>query len=299
MKVLKILGFIVLALVALVALTAGGVYWKGGSEIRRIVAFPTHTFSAPTDSVSIAKGEHFVRAIGKCGDCHGADFGGLPVIEDSTLGLVYAANLTRGAGGVPADFSDSDWERAIRHGIAKDGHRLLLMPSQEFQHISDDDLGTVIAYLKSVPPVDKARRPHNVRFLARALGIAGILPLFPHRLVTHGEEVVAAVPVDTTIAYGKYLAEIGCAGCHGFTFGGGPIPGGPPDWPAPANLTTTGIGHYTYDGFANALRTGKRPDGSAINPFMPLGATARMTDTEIKATWNYLRSLPPREFGSR
>jgi mono/diheme cytochrome c family protein len=299
MKVLKVLGFIVGAVILIVVLAAGGVYWKGGSELKRIVALPTHTFTAPTDSASIARGEHFVRAIGKCGDCHGADFGGFAVLEDSTMGLVYAANLTRGQGGIPADFNDNDWERAIRHGLAKDGRRLLLMPSQEFQHISDEDLGTVIAYLKSVPPVDKERRPHIVRFLPRALGLAGILPLYPYELVAHGEEVVATVPVDTTVAYGGYLAEIGCAGCHGFGFGGGPIPGGPPDWPPPANLTTTGIGHYTYEGFANALRTGKRPDGSAINPFMPIGATARMTDTEIKATWNYLRSLPPKEYGSR
>lgn len=299
MRVLKILGLIVGAVVVVIVLAAGGVYWKGGSEATKVVALPSHPFTAPTDAASIARGEHFVLAIGKCGECHGADYAGLPVIEDSAMGLVYAANITRGQGGLAADFTDADWERAIRHGLAKDGRRLMIMPSQEFQHISDEDLGAVIAYMKSVAPVDKARRPHELRFLARALTVAGVLPLFPSEIVAHREESVATVPVDTTVAYGKYLAEIGCAGCHGETFGGGPIPGGPPDWPPPANLTTGGIGHYTYDGFANALRTGKRPDGSAINPFMPIRATSLMTDTEIRATWNYLRSIPAREFGTR
>jgi hypothetical protein len=83
------------------------------------------------------------------------------------------------------------------------------------------------------------------------------------------------------------------------TYGGGAIPGGPPDWPAPANLTPTGIGHYTQDGFVSALRTGKRPDGTEINPFMPINATKLMTDVEIVAVYKYLQTLPPKPFGAR
>jgi mono/diheme cytochrome c family protein len=135
--------------------------------------------------------------------------------------------------------------------------------------------------------------------VARALYAAGVFPLFPSKLVTHSDGVVATVPVDSTVEYGKYLGDVGCSGCHGVTYGGGAIPGGPPDWPKPANLTPTGIGHYTYEGFHRALHEGVRPDGSAIDPFMPVQATKLMTDVETVAMWKYLRTLEPRAFGSR
>lgn len=137
--------------------------------------------------------------------------------------------------------------------------------------------------------------------VARALYAGGVLPLFPANAVTHANEVVPAVAVDSSITYGKYLADIGCSGCHGAGYGGGAIPGGPPDWPPPANLTPAGLdaGQYDLAGFTKALREGVRPNGSTINPFMPIHATKLMTDVEIIATYKYLRSLPSKEFGTR
>ena len=283
----------------MLVLCVGVVYAVTGTRIARTVALPTHAFTAPTDSASVARGEHLVRSINKCVDCHGTDMAGMTLNEDFMIGTLAGSNITFGKGGLPADFSDVAFERAIRHGVRLDGRRLRFMPSEEYQHLSDADVGAVIAYVRSVPPVDKERVPLSLGPLARALHLAGQFPFFGYDLVTHREEVVPSIPEDTTVAYGEYLGEVGCAGCHGATYGGGKIPGTPPDFPPAANLTPSGIGHYTFDQFVSTLKTGKRPDGTELKPLMPIAATKLMSDVEFKALWNYLRTLPPKEFGTR
>ena len=298
-RVLKYIGIAVGAVILLLIVCVAGLYAWTSREVSKSVPVPAHGFTAPTDSASIARGEHVTRALAKCGDCHGADFGGDTLIDDPAFGTVYAPNLTRGQGGVMAAYSDAELEAAIRHGIRRNGQRLMIMPSQEFQLLSDEDLGAVIAYIRSQPPVDRAPLTNRLGPIARGLYAGGVFPLFPAKIVTHGTEMVPSVAVDSTVAYGKYLADMGCAGCHGVGYGGGPIPGGPPEWPKPANLTPEGIGHYTQDDFVKALRTGVRPNGVAINEFMPIQATKLMTDTEIVAVYKYLKTVPSKAFGTR
>jgi mono/diheme cytochrome c family protein len=298
-RVLKYVGITVGALVLLLVVGVAGLYAWSSSELTAKAPLPTHAFVAPTDSASVARGEHLVRSIVKCVDCHAEDFGGDTLINDGAMGFLYAPNLTRGQGGIGGTYTDAQWEAAIRHGLAGDGRRLVVMPSSEYQFVSDEDLGAIVAYLKSVAPVDRPVPQARIGPLARALYAGGIFPMFPAKAVTHANQVVPSVPVDSTVEYGSYLAQVGCSGCHGATYAGGPIPGGPPDWPKPANLTPAGIGHYTQEGFMNALRTGKRPDGSAINEFMPIPATKLMTDVELVAVYKYLKTLPPKPFGAR
>jgi len=85
----------------------------------------------------------------------------------------------------------------------------------------------------------------------------------------------------------------GCTGCHGPELVGGPShePGAPPA----ANLTPAGIGTWTEADFFKALRSGVRPDGTAINPAMPWASSGRMTDDELRALWLYLRTVPAKE----
>jgi mono/diheme cytochrome c family protein len=297
-KVLKYVGIALGSLVALLLLAVGGLYAWTGSQLAKKVEVAEHPFVAPRDSASAVRGEHLVRSIVKCVDCHGQDLTGTQMIADAAFMTLNAPNLTPGNPAIAA-MSDEQLERAIRHGMRTDGTRLLFMPSEEYQRMSDEDLGAVIAYLRSVPAVEKAWAGAKVGPVARGLYASGAMPLFPYDLVTHTTEVVPSVPLDTTAAYGKYLGDVGCAGCHGQGYGGGRIPGTPPDFPPPANLTPTGIGHYTYPDFVKAMREGIRPDGSAINPFMPIAATKLMTDVELLATWKYLQSLPSKEYGTR
>ncbi len=78
--------------------------------------------------------------------------GGADFFNDPALAVIDAPNLTPGQGGVGAHFSDADWVRAIRHGIDPTGRPLLIMPSRNYYHLSDEDLGKVIAYLKHALP---------------------------------------------------------------------------------------------------------------------------------------------------
>ena len=95
-----------------------------------------------------------------------------------------------------------------------------------------------------------------------------------------------------TAEHGAYVANM-CKGCHGLTLTGGPIPGGPPDWPPAADLTAAKLyaAYDSVDKFRTMLRSGKRPTGEAIKvmPFPSLGA---LNDTDVEALYSYLRSLP-------
>jgi cytochrome c553 len=87
-----------------------------------------------------------------CNECHGENLGGKIFLEDPSLAMLTAPNLTRGKGGLPADFSVSDWTRALKHGIDRNGRTLFIMPSHELSRMSDEDMANVIAYCQQVKP---------------------------------------------------------------------------------------------------------------------------------------------------
>lgn len=298
-RIVKVIAGAAAVVVALAVVAVAGLYAWTNSELKVVRPIPEHGFTAPADSAAVARGRHVVRSLSKCVDCHMQDLGGGTVVDDVAIGRVTAPNLTPGSGGILTDYSDTDLERAIRHGIARDGRRLLIMPAMDYQYLSDDDLGALIAYLRTLPPVDREPEAIKLGPVARALYAAGKMPWFPSDVVTHREESIPSVAMDTTVEYGKYLGDVGCAGCHGAAYAGGPIPGAPPDWPQAANITQGGISHYAFEDFVKSLRDGVRPDGSALNPVMPIPATKLMSDVEMIAMWKYLQSLPAKEFGAR
>jgi mono/diheme cytochrome c family protein len=110
----------------------------------------------------------------------------------------------------------------------------------------------------------------------------------------HATHRPAMVP-SASSEYGRYIGQ-GCTGCHGAKLAGGHVPGTPPSFPDAQNITPDpahGLGKWTRENFHAALRTGKRPDGSNIDPFMPWRAFAKFTDTELDALWAYLQTVPP------
>jgi mono/diheme cytochrome c family protein len=280
-------------LFVLLAIAGAVVYGWSEARIARRYAVNARPVEVPADPESIARGRHVALTRG-CLDCHGADLGGDRIVENAAIGRWYGPNLTRGAGGLPVTYGNIDYVRAIRHGLDAGNQPLMLMPSHEFAHFSDRDMGDLIAYLKSVPPVDRERVPIAVGPLARVLILAGEFAI-PAERIDHANVRPAVVSPGATLEYGRYLA-VGCQGCHGATYAGGKIPGTPPDWPPASNLTpdpSSRSTHWTEADFLNAMRTGVRPDGSAINKVMPWEGIGKMTDDELKAIWMYLRSLPP------
>lgn len=289
-------------LVGTLLLVAAGVWTYGGQKDSRTIELPVSKASWMPVSASpelVARGEHLSTAIGKCVECHAADMGGTTFVDDPGLGRIAAPNLTTGRGGVLANYTDEELERAIRHGVRKDGTPLLIMPSEEYQHFTDEDLAAVIAYMRSRPPVDREFPEKQLRFVGRALVTGGIVK-HAYDLIDHERVAPARYEPSVSAEYGRYLANVGgCTGCHGPGLSGGPIPGAPPGFKPASNITPGGIGSWTEADFFRALREGIRPSGTPIDTTMPWRLTAKMTDDEIKAVWAFLRTVPAKEYGNR
>jgi cytochrome c553 len=274
---------------------AGGIYGVSSSKLNRTFPLPERTtLTVPIAEGDLARGEHLARSVSGCAECHTPDLGGQVIMDAGPIGTGVASNLTSGKGGVASSFSDEDWVLAIRHGLRRDGRSLLIMPSEAFVHYSDADLAAIIAYVKSVPPVDRELPKTTLRMLGRTLFVAGKLPLQIATLMP--ETVESTTPAAApTAEYGAYLAKVaGCTGCHGADLTGGH--GGDPAAPPPPNLTRAGnLGKWSEQQFVAALRTGKRPDGTAINEAMPWKVYGRMADDELHALWLYLQSVPAKQ----
>jgi mono/diheme cytochrome c family protein len=206
------------------------------------------------------------------------------LMDNIAMGRLVAPNLTSGKGGVGAVYSNEDFIRAIRDGVGRDGRSLIFMPSEGYQALTDVDLAAVIAYLRSVSPVDRTTSGRNPGPLARALHVAVGLPLLPAEKIDHSARGTSTVP-GASVQYGEYLANLsGCRGCHGPALAGGAGPG--------PNITRGVIGSWSEQEFGRAVREGRRPDGRPISSQMPWKAYARMTDEEVRALHMYVLSLP-------
>lgn len=283
-----------IALTVIVAVVVGAVTIRLAlAPSPRTIRFnvPRDAVVVPGDAAARARGRHLSEAIAVCTVCHGDDLAGRLAFEHPLLGRGYTPNLTVGRGGIGAAYDAADWDRALRHGVDRSGRGLLFMPVDHYQHLSDEDLGAMIAYYRSLPPVDNDRTALELSLLARLmidLGLSG--PVVRAAQLDHSTPR-ASPPNDP----GAYLVEIGgCTFCHGDALAGGQglEPGAPP---GPALTRDSRIGAKGFDAFAAALRTGTAADGHAIDPrFMPWRGYARMTDDELRAIWHYLQRLPSR-----
>jgi cytochrome c553 len=298
LALMRWIGIVAAAFATVVILAVGGVYAASERMLSKRYEVTAAEVAIPTDAVAVERGEHLTRAVATCTLCHGEDGGGGVYADMGLMGIVAGPNLTRGQGGIGGELSDADWVRAIRHGVRRDGTSLIVMPSEVYAHLSDADLGAIIAFLKRLPPVDREVPETRFGIAGRALLAAGKLNI----LVAPKTPAAVARPAVTpqpTAEYGRYLADIsGCHGCHGYGLSGGRV-AGPPGLPPASNLTVVGIGSWSEADFFRALREGLRPDGSALDDFMPWKVYARMSDDDVRALWQYLRSVPAREFGNK
>jgi mono/diheme cytochrome c family protein len=294
-KVLKWLGISFGVLIGLVVLVATGLYAIGNRRLGRTYRVEPEAVAIVADSRTLEAGERWTALY--CAECHGDDLGGQTAFDEPAVGTLNAPNLTPGQGGLGATYTDADWVRSLRHGVSPGGRPLLIMPSQDYYHLSDADLGAIIAYLKQAPLVDRVWDPPNVSPVGRMLVAAGMLgeAVLPAEIVDHTGARPAAPEPGVTVAYGEYLVRTGsCAACHGQALAGGqlPMPGEPPG----TNLTPGGtLGQWSEANFITALRTGRKPNGEMIGEGMLLKYLARLTDDELRAMFLYLQSLPALE----
>lgn len=248
------------------------------------------TVDVPSDSASIARGQH-LSVIFDCQGCHGKDLAGRTIFDSPVIGRVHSANIT--SAGITKDFTPADWNRAIRHGVAPDGRVLFIMPSELYAHLSDADLGALIAYSRSVPAVQKDSPRSRLGPMGWAIATFQPGGFIAADKIDHTAARTPAPPIGVTAAYGGYLAAV-CTGCHGAHLSGGKS--GEPGAPPAPNLTRGAGGRlsqWTEAQFAHTLRVGQTPEGKVLSPYMPWPNFAHMTDEEMTALWMYLQSLPP------
>ncbi len=222
-KFFKWLGIVLGSLVGLVLVAGATLYLIGNSRANKTYGFPPSNLVIPTDEASIAYGKHRVETL--CADCHGADLSGINNwFNVPPLGSIDSANLTAGEGGIGSTFTDEDYVKALRHGIDQNGKPIYMPAVLATSHLSDQDLASIIAYLKTVPPVDHKTNGHQFKPLAKILFVAGALPPFPVEIVSH-ETSVTAPAAGASVEYGKYLVDINdCRTCHGQNLAGGKFP---------------------------------------------------------------------------
>jgi mono/diheme cytochrome c family protein len=296
----KRIGYTAAGLAGVAVIAAGAAYAASESRFRRSYAVAPEELTLVADSVSLARGEHLASTIG-CAECHGEGLRGAPVIDAPPMGRVVALNLTRGDGGVGAQLTPALVERAVRHGVGHDGHALRIMPSDDYQNLSDDDMRAIASYVAHATPVNNVLAPSHIMLLPRVLMVAGVLPMLPAEKLGAATAHSVSTPAEGTTEYGLYLANLaGCRNCHGPGLSGGKMAAGDPSWGPAANITTAGgLGKWSEAQFREVLRTGRRPDGSELKVPMPWKTIGHMTDDELHAIWLYLHSVPPRAFGNR
>ncbi len=240
----------------------------------------------------IARGEYLVTL--SCVNCHGAVdaagnptgagplTGGFDIAAAEGFGFIGAMvteNLT--PGGKLAGYSDGELFRALRHSVNQQGHKLGFMDFLPYKELSDDDTHAIIAYLRSLPPLE-ATRPtgDTLNFIGVVMMGAGVFPAS-----AWGAETVTAPPAGITAEYGRYVATYGeCRGCHGPDMTGVAASSLGPAVPNPRPL----VAALSQAEFFSMMRAGVRPNGVAFPATMPWQNAAKMTDADLAALYAYL-----------
>jgi mono/diheme cytochrome c family protein len=213
-------------------------------------------------------------------------------------GRVVAPNITPDPETGAGNWSDDQLARAIREGVGHDGRALFpLMPYEKLHTMSDEDLASVIVYLRALPPVRNSLPQTAIIFPVKYL-----IRTVPQPLT----QSVPAPDLSTPEKRGAYVTTMaGCADCHtpkdadgarlaGMEFGGGSILEGPFGRVASANLTPdpSGIPYYDTKMFVDTIRTGS-VRARKLSPVMPMEVYGGMTDEDLSAIFAYLKTVKP------
>jgi len=301
----RIIGYGILALLVLAALALTfTVGWRPviGAKKRPL----TSRKFEPTPE-RMRRGEYLVHAVINCMGCHSKydekadppvllskEGAGAVLYEEGKFRLV-APNITSDSETGLGTWSDDAIARAIREGIAVDGRVLFpVMPYEHFRLMSDEDVASIVVFIRSLPPVHSDLPPAKIPFLFSRLIQAVPQPV---------TEPVPELGMSTPARHGAYLAEMAhCSDCHtprnpkfepipGMEMAGGSPMG---EGVFSANLTpdASGIGYYDEALFIETLRTGY-VRARKLNSVMPWWAFRNLTDDDLKAVFAYLRTLKP------
>ena len=292
-KILKWIGIVLGGLVLLIVIAAVALYAVGSSTINKHPEVG-EAFTAPTSPEAVARGEYLVHNTAGCLDCHGeGGMGQYFFHNEMPFGTLAAPNLTSGKGGVGSKMTDALWERAIRHGVGHDGRNLIIMPAFNFNHMSDEDFGAVVAYIKSLPPIDNELEARQLALPAYVMIGAGMMGKLPVDIIDQKAAPPATVAHGVNPEYGKYvvtLAAAPTATARRWTASCPQVVGRRPS--AAAKFTLSGeVGQWTQEQFVTTIRTGVTPSGHQLVDEMPWKVYKGMVDEDLQAIYAYLHSL--------
>jgi len=294
-KALKWIGIVLAGLAGLIVIAVIGLSLSANVRLNKTYRIEPAPLTIPDDHDAIARGEYIFNV--SCAGCHGVDLSGTNFFDDPAIGYFPAPNLTAGEGGIGGYYSDTDFVRAIRHGVGANGKALMVMPSSAYWYFSDEDLGAVIAYIKSAPAVDNVHDEKNLKLLGRILMSVGAFgDVLAAENIIHDSSRPNSPQLGITADYGEYLVNTGdCATCHGDNLAGAQPP--EPGAPFSPNLTPGGVlSIWTADEFITTMRTGVTPYGKELDGnFMPYKGYGQMTDEDLTAMFLYLQTLPAEE----
>ncbi len=265
----------------------------------------------------LARGAYLSHAVALCMDCHsGRDWSRLsgPLVPGSEgrggeifgrelglPGVFPARNLTPTHLG---RWTDGEVLRAFTEGISKGGYPLFpIMPHPNYGRMSREDALSIVAYVRSLPAQPEPPLPPRATDMPMTLIL---------RMIPQAARFREVPPASNKVAYGEYLTTMAsCADCHTPMEKGKPLPGlafaGGQAYPLPkgglvraSNLTPdplTGIGSWTEDQFVARFKSmvpEKLPsvEAGAFNTLMPWSQYAAMEETDLRAIYAYLRTLP-------
>ncbi len=248
--------------------------------LRRTHDAPLVSLPLPTDAASLERGRLRATLVGCYDGCHGPGATGSVWEDDWWIAHVTAPNLTE----VIRDYGDAELVRLLRHGIRRDGTVAFTMPAVQFRHLSDDDLGAIIAFLKSLP------RREGVEY-RRGFGPRGRIGLLTGEFVSSMDDVDVTIPLAgekppaTALERGRYIAMITCPECHGPDLAG--YPGDTP----PLLI----VAAYSFAEFTTLMRTGVAKGGRDAGLMSSIGRkrTPTLSDQEVADLYAYLQSRVP------
>lgn len=287
-----------------------------GCAVMRADVRPAPEVMVPKTPEMVARGQYLFKHAMDCTGCHTAldpktfapdqtkfaAGGNLFGPEFGAPAKVYASNLTSDPKTGLGSWTDGEILRAIREGVSRDGRPLMpMMPSMNYHELSDDDAYALVAYIRTLKPVENRVPANEIGFPLNMLANT-----FPKRL-----DGPVPPPANDPLSRGKYLVKMaGCADCHSpmgpagpdlsKAFAGGAFFKGEGLGPEGKGIKVpnispdmeTGIGSWTDAQIANAIRFGQRPDGKTLRPPMMWQNYNGLTDADVQAMVTYLRTVP-------
>ena len=311
-KILKILG----VLLSIILLAVVGLVLYVNLSWEKTFEAPYPEITVTSDSASIARGKYLAFGPAHCATCH-VPIDKIKAVDEGAIvplsggwelnippGTFRAPNLTPDEETGIGRYTDEELARTLRHMVSPNG--TMLFPFMPFQNMTDEDVASVIAFLRSQEPVRNEVPKTEYSFLGKALLAMGVMqPQGPSGTPPK------RIEKEVSIEYGSYLANsvANCNGCHTERnlktgeFTGPQLAGGmvmPPDdftqgfsFVTP-NLTpheTGVIAEWSEAQFIERIRAGRVIPTSP----MPWGTYSQMEEVELKAIYQYLMSLDPVE----